>query len=211
MMIIKEQLRDLLAEGFLNHFSEEMNSTIPLYPMLMYCFIYALGLKNVLEVGTLRGYTSYYLARAANVNGGHYYGIDVHKPYCDIVKKGLDSFNLSNSIICADTKTMDRIDFTDRIDFAFLDGEHTTHAVLHEVDMIYPLLNSHGNGFIFIHDIIDQGNSDAWWKLKQDPRFEGIGVDANYGLGMLRKMEGVDYRGLAKKYGKLRYDGEPIL
>ena len=210
-MIIKEQLKDLLVEGFTNHFSQEMNSTIPFYPMMMYCFIYALGLQNILEVGILRGYTSYYLARAANVNGGHYYGIDVNQPYCDIVKAGLDSFNLPNTVLCRDTKKMEKIDFIDRIDFAFLDGEHTTNAVLHEVEMTYPLLNTSCNSFIFVHDIIAQGTSDAWWKLKQDPRFEGIGMNANYGLGMLRKLEGVDYADLAKKCGKLRYDGEPIL
>lgn len=202
----KDYLLDLYAEGFQDHFTE-INSTIPYYPMLMYSFIYALGLQYVLEVGTLRGYTSYYLARAAKFNGGHFYGIDIDESYCNQTKEGLDKFNLPNTIICQDTKKIDKITFANRIDFAFLDGEHNTEAVLHEVDLIYPILNTGGNGFIFIHDIIDQGNSDAWWKLKNDPRFEGIGLNNNYGLGILRKMEGVDYKGLAEKYGKIKSTG----
>lgn len=208
---IKDNIKDLFVEGFGNHFDPEMNSTLPYYPMLMYSFIYALGLMHVLEVGTLRGYTSYYLARAANVNGGHYYGVDIHKPYCDKVRAGLDSFKLPNTVICADTRKMERIDFTNRIDFAFLDGEHNTETVLHEVELIYPLLSTGGTGFIFIHDIVDQGNSDAWWKLKNDPRFEGIGLTANCGLGMLRKMEGMDYKLLAEKFGILKSPGGPTV
>lgn len=209
-MLTKDYMKDLLADGFVGHFNPIMNSTIPYYQMLMYTFIYALGLQNILEVGILRGYTSYYLARAANVNGGHFYGIDIAQKYCDEVKAGLDSCGLKNTIICADTKKIDRIEFTNRIDVAFLDGEHNTKAVLHEIELIYPLMPGNGTSYFFIHDIIDQGNSDAWWRLKQDPRFEGIGMNANYGLGILRKLEGMDYKGLAEKFGQIKSKEEIV-
>ncbi len=202
----KEFFTDLLAEGFLDHFTE-VNTTLPYYPILMYSWIYACGLQNILEIGTLRGFTSYYLARAAKVNKGHFYGVDIHQPYCDMTKAGLDKFELPNTIVCADTKTMTKLEFAPRIDFAFLDGEHTTEAVLHEVELIYPLMPDNGTAFIFIHDIVDQGNSDVWWKLKRDPRFEGVGLNNNYGLGILRKLQGVDYEGLAKRFGILKFEG----
>ena len=204
----KDYLKDLLAEGFIDHFNQAINCTIPHYPMMMYCFIYALGLRHILEIGVAQGWTSYYLARAAHHNGGHFYGIDIDESYCQMVRDGLDSKKLPHTIVSADTKDLEKLDFIPQLDFAFLDGEHSTEAVLHEVEMIYPLLGENGTGFIFIHDIIDAGNSDAWWKLKNDSRFEGIGMNANYGLGILRKMKGMDYEELAKKYGRVKSGGK---
>ena len=71
---------------------------------------------------------------------------------------------------------------------------------MHEVELIYPLLNGYGWGYIFIHDIVDMGNAGAWLKLKSDKRFETLGTHPNYGLGIARKMEGLDYKDVARKF-----------
>jgi cephalosporin hydroxylase len=198
-----EELKDTLIKG--DHFLDHMNTTCAYYPILIYLFARISGARNILEVGVALGYGAYYFSRAAKDNGGMYYGIDIEQNFCDNARKNLDALELPNTIICADTKKMEKIDFTDRIDIAFLDGEHTTEAVMHEVDMIYPLLNKMGYGWIFIHDIVDMGNADAWWKLKQDTRFESISIHHNYGLGILRATEGAEsFESLAKRFGVLK-------
>ncbi len=131
-----------------------------------------------------------------------FYGIEILQTMCERVDKMLTEADLPHQSICADTKDLKKLDFTDSLDIAFLDGEHTTDAVLHEVELIYPLLKEKGFGFIFIHDICDMGNSGAWLKLTQDPRFESIGLEANYGLGILRKLEGVRYEEKAQRFEK---------
>jgi len=198
--MIKSWEKDKLLAGFSNHFMDEVNSTLPYFPPLMYVFARAHDCKNILEVGIERGYSTYYLAHAAKMSGGMYYGIDNEARYCENIDRELTKANLPHKIICADTKKMEKIDFVERIDFAFLDGEHTTEAVMHEIDLIYPLLVASGWGYIFIHDIVDMGNAGAWLKLKNDKRFETLGLNPNYGLGIARKMENVDYEDVARRF-----------
>ena len=198
---------DKLLEGFSNHFLNDINATLPFYPPLMYTFVRANGYKNILEIGIEQGYSTYYFAYAAKMNGGMYYGIDIDQNACNKVDAELTKAGLPHKIICADTKELK--DFSDlgleKIDFAFLDGEHTTEAVEHEVELIYPLLSNKGWGYIFIHDIIDMGNARAWWNLKNDKRFETLGLNPNYGLGIARKMEEVNYEENAKRFEQSIY------
>jgi len=193
------ELKNTLIKG--EHYLDEMNATCCYYPILVYLFSKFTEVGNILEIGMERGYGAYYLARAAKEKGGMYYGIDIEQDYCDKIDKLLTDADLPHKIICADTKKMEKIDFVDRIDLAFIDGEHTTTAVMHEVEMIYPLMPSGGWGYIFLHDIVDGGVADAWWKLKNDDRFETMGTNQNYGLGIARKIEGIDYEAIAKRLG----------
>ena len=79
----------------------------------------------------------------------------------------------------------------DKIDFVFIDGEHTTEAVMHEVEMIWPKLQDRGWGYIAFHDIVDQGVDEAWALLKEKykDRAEFIGFHPNGGLGLMRKVK----------------------
>jgi len=198
--MIEAWKKDKLLSGFSNHFMDEANSTLPYYPPLMYTFVRAHDFKNILEVGIERGYSTYYFAYAAKMSGGMYYGVDNDPNSCKKADEELTKANLPHKIICADTKKIKKIDFMDRIDFAFLDGEHTTEAVLHEIELIYPKLNGCGWGYVFIHDIVDMGNAGAWLKLKSDKRFETLGTHPNYGLGIARKIEDLDYEDVARKF-----------
>jgi len=193
---------DKFLSGFDNHFLNEINATLPYYGPLLYLWARLHNSKNILEVGIERGYTSYYLAQAAKLNNGIYYGIDKDIEWCEKIERILKQENLPHKIINKDTKEIRSLkEFgIERIDIAFLDGEHSTEAVSHEIELIYPLLSSDGWGFIFIHDIIDTGNAGIWLKLKGDKRFESLGLNPNYGLGILRKIEGVNYEVVAKKY-----------
>ena len=194
--------KDPFLKGFNNHFLGEINSTLPYYGPLMYVILRAMDSKNILEVGIEQGYTSYQLAYAAKMNGGMYYGIDIDKEWCDKIEREFQKEGLPHKIFNLDTKKVKSLKDLgiERIDFAFLDGEHTTEAVLHEIELIYPLLASAGWGYIVLHDIVDMGNAGAWLKLKNDKRFETLGFNANYGLGIARKLEGLDYEGIARKW-----------
>jgi predicted O-methyltransferase YrrM len=185
-------------KGFSNHPSNDCNFTCTYFPLLMYLFAIIHGSKNILEIGSAEGYSAYYLAEVAKVNNGMYYGIDINPGLIERVDKLLG--DLPHKMICADTKKMDKIDFTDSLDIVWIDGEHTTEAVMHEIELVYPLLKDRGFGFIFLHDIVDMGVSGAWLKLKNDPRFESIGLEANYGLGILRKLDGVRYEEKAQMF-----------
>ena len=195
---------DPILSSASGHFLEEVNATLPYFPILMYVWAKALNAKNILEVGIAEGYSARYLAQAAEENDGMYYGIDINKHFCEEAEKNLTTLGLKHKIICADTYQLEKIDFVPQIDIAFLDGEHTTEAVLHEVELIYSLLASKGNGYIFIHDIVDMGNSMAWLKLKQDSRFETLGIGVNYGLGILRKANELNYEKNAEMFENSR-------
>jgi len=201
--MIKELKDHPFLTGFGSHPLGWMNATVAYFPVLIYLFAKIHGSRNILEIGTDHGYSSYYLAAAAKENGGMYYGVDILQDMCDRVDKMLTGADLPHKMICANTHELDEIDFMDRIDIAFLDGEHNTRAVEHEVELVYPLLNGVGWGYIFVHDIVDMGNADIWWKLQSDPRFEKLGMNPNYGLGILRKMEGLDYADVARRFGVL--------
>jgi predicted O-methyltransferase YrrM len=109
--------------GFSNHPSKDCNFTLTYFPLLIYLFATIHGSKNILEVGTDSGYSSYYLAEAAKANDGMYYGIEILPEMCERVDKLLG--DLPHKIICADTKKLKTLDI-ESIDIAFLDGEHTT-------------------------------------------------------------------------------------
>ena len=193
---------DKFLEGFNNHFLEEINSTLPYYGPLMYIWTRALRSKYILEIGIEQGYTSYQFAVAAKKNNGRYYGIDIEKGWIDKFSPIIKKENLPAQLFIRDSKEIKDLSELniEKVDFAFLDGEHSTEAVLHEVDLIYPKLSSGGWGYIFIHDIVDMGNAGAWLNLIKDNRFEALGLNANYGLGILRKKEGLDYKQNADKW-----------
>jgi predicted O-methyltransferase YrrM len=192
---------DKFLKGFGDHPLGWMNTTVAYFPILIYLFAKIHNARNILEVGVDYGYSSYYLASAAKENGGMFYGIDILQDMCDRTGKLLTESNLPHKLLCADTKKLQKLDFVDDLlDIAFLDGEHTTEAVGHEIELVYPLLKERGFGFIFIHDIVDMGNAGIWLKLKSDPRFETVGIEVNYGFGICRKLEGVRYEEKAKKF-----------
>jgi SAM-dependent methyltransferase len=179
-------------KGFATHPSNDCNFTCTYFPLLIYLFAIIHGSKNILEIGSAEGYSAYYLAEAAKANDGMYFGIDINPGLVERVDKLLEG--LPHKMICADTKKMEKIDFTDSLDIVWIDGEHTTETVMHEIELVYPLLKDRGFGFIFLHDIVDMGVSGAWLKLTQDERFESLGLEANYGLGILRKLDNVRYQ-----------------
>jgi predicted O-methyltransferase YrrM len=156
-------------------------------------------MKQILEIGQAEGYTSYYLATAAKENNGTYLAIDIvdtwnrpHEPFGYSLKRAFEGECLPARFLKADTKQMDKLpDFKDggldSIDLAFIDGEHKTDTILHEVyDLILPKLRKDGWGFIMFDDVIDMGAEGAWEVICKDKQFESLTIHPNGGFGMTR-------------------------
>ena len=169
-------------------------------PTLMYPLLHLNGFRNILEIGQAEGYSSYYLATAAKENKGTFLAIDIcdtynrpHEPYGYSLKRFFEGEELPARFIQADTKQMESIPSyadggLDIIDFAFIDGEHTTEAVLHEVEnLILPKMRKDGMGYICFDDVFDMGAEGAWAVFCSQPeRFECLTIFPNGGFGIMR-------------------------
>jgi hypothetical protein len=194
---------------FLGGFNElppwfwQPNMTDVYHPPIVYMIAALYGFKNILEIGVAEGYGAWYLANAAKENGGHYLGIDiipvwdrVLEPWDIKMTRYFEGEQLPCRWIESDTKKMTEIpSFADGgldvIDIAYIDGEHQTDTIMHEVnDLIVPKMKGDGWSYLCLDDVVDQGAQGAWAILKKDPRFEACGFHPNGGFGILRYMEG---------------------
>lgn len=186
------------------HFTN-INSTISFFGPMLYFLVRQLGCEQILEIGHAEGYTSWYLANAIRDNaerfqmwGNRYYGIDIiqtekvaeqfakQERLKDFVKiQNLDSMKLTPET------------FKDvRFDMIFQDGNHDTEHVLYEMKTLYPQLKGEGHGFWVFHDCYgpaEEGFRELEKLIKQGVyNFEYIRFPDNYGMSILRKMEGYD-------------------
>lgn len=189
-------------EGYNNNHPAlwEPNCTCWGNPLIMYPIIHVCGLKNILEIGQAEGYSSYYLATAAKENGGTFLAIDIEdtwnrprEPFGYGLKRFFEGQMLPARFIQSDTKLMTRIPGyneggLDEIDAAYIDGEHKTDTILHEVyDLILPKMKKDGFRYIFFDDVVDMGAEGAWAELCSQPdKFECLTVHPNGGFGIMR-------------------------
>lgn len=192
-------------KGFLRGFNDHLphfwqpNCTNWYEVLFIYPFLKVNNCRHILEIGQAEGYTSYYMATAAKENNGTYLAIDI----CDTYNRPIEPFGYSlrryfegeelpARFIQSDTKQMDKIpDFAsgglDQIDFAFIDGEHKTDTIIHEVyELILPKLRKDGWGYIFFDDVFDMGAEGAWAIIQKDSRFESLTMFPNGGFGLTR-------------------------
>lgn len=194
---MKEQSILNIEQGFYNVLSdtrEEYGSTHT-GPML-YLLALLTKAKYILEIGVGLGTTAYWLANAARENGGKYYGIEKNSKQCGNVNRQFGAYDLPGFVYCMDSNNLDHKFFENefaRIDVALLDGDHTQRAILHEMELVFPLLRSDGKGFIFIHDVtsIKSTHSKKGWdfvKRQYADLCEYIELPYRLGMGVLRKL-----------------------
>jgi len=161
-------------------------------------FIYMLGLaigaRFIVEIGVDQGYGAWHLAHLAKSNRGLYLGVDIVPVQKKIFEscgvefaRYFDSCRLPVKFLNEDSKTLTGLPI-ERVDLAFVDGEHTKEAVLHEVNvLLYPKAQVNGTTYICLHDIVDfPGVKEAWEIFKEDDRFQALEFYPNSGLGVLR-------------------------
>lgn len=126
--------------------------------------------KTVVEIGVLVGQMAVHLCRAANYNGGNYFGFDMWGQHGQISQfgqqgtkdaveqrlreAGLHSFTLTQ------VDTINKRDEFDAlldklcpngIDFAFIDADHSYRGIANDFFAIYPRLT--GSGVVAFHDV----------------------------------------------------------
>ena len=208
----KEYPAPIMQNIHSQHFTN-INSTITFFGPMLYFFARSIGAEQVLEIGHAEGYTGFYLAHAVKDNatrfkmaGNRYYGIDILKK--PDFEEALERWELP-----AVVKQMDSMDLkpdtfpVEKYDIIFQDGNHDEEHVIHEFNTMWPKLKGEGKGYWIAHDcygpaekgceeIISQNFSRKLW-AHGFRDIELIRIFCPYGLMIIRKMEGYDYK---KKY-----------
>ena len=184
-----------------DHIDMPINHSTPYYGPLLYWLARCAGAFYVAEVGVCYGYTSYFLASAVRDNmtrqgmtgeeSGHYYGIDISGRTVELQEK-LRAKGLPVSMIQKDSFDLVPQDFaTNSFGLVFIDGWHSEQHLRKELDFFYPMVHGSGRGYIVIHDCYGWV-FEPMQKILKDPKynFEYIRFYDNYGLAILRKMDG---------------------
>ena len=187
-----------MMEGFdrLPPWLWEPNSTCWWQVPLIYMMGIASGARFIVEIGVDQGYGAWHFAQLAKLNNGQYLGIDIEPvwkrdwPSLPSMDRYFESNRLPAKFLQADSKTLKELPI-ERVDLAFVDGEHTKEAVLHEVNtLLYPKTQKNGTTYICMHDIEDfDGVREAWEGFERDDRFQAIKFHNNHGLGILRVLK----------------------
>ena len=154
----------------------------------MYCFLQQMDAKHILETGMGEGAAGWWLAHAAKEHGGMYIGVELLKSRCEGLSKKYTDLGITNHCLCMDSihlTTEDIAQFTNRIDFALLDGNHDKEHILHELHTIEPLVPKR-IGYVFVHDIYT-ASRDGWAAVRELSGWDIFEVARASGMGMLRK------------------------
>lgn len=199
---------------------EIINSTTPHYGPLLYTMGRAIPAFNVLEIGNAEGWSSGFMAWAVKENNtrykhnGKFYGLDIgDKTH---LQKMHEEAGLPSKFIMHEKGSVDFLEHPELwpyemrnsdkhgfFDLIFIDGLHQKDYVRREIDLVYPLLKGNGNGYLCNHDVY--AFMETLWPeivARQAPDKEGVMKPAwehirfleNYGFGIMRKMEGYDYK-----------------
>ena len=178
-----------LLHGFKDHFPWHIDpSANPYYTPMYYLICRLMEAKNILEIGLDNGYSSYVLGTAAKENEGRFFGVEKHEGKARRIKKEMDLLEMPNTIIWADSNDIKKWEWCDRLDFILLDGNHNVKSILHEMDLLYPLIKT--GGIVCIHDVWSW-SAEAWDKIIKTYDFAGqLTFLYNFGLGIIRKAYG---------------------
>jgi len=160
------------------------------YGPLMYLWCKQMRARYILEIGIATGYSSYWLGQAAKEAGGKYFGIEIHQGRAKAIDEAMDKLGIPHEIWAMDSR-MITTDFmkekVGKLDFCFLDGDHSVETVNHEMDVIYPLMIKFS--YIFIHDVF-AASREAWKVVVENPNYtlEHLHIFNNFGMGIIRRV-----------------------
>lgn len=183
------------------HINTKVNHTTPLYGPLLYTLARVVGAHNAIEIGVAYGWASGFIAHAVKDNNtryeskGKYVGLDIADE--SVLQAEFDRLQLPGQFIQTESvkwlETQKMFGPGD-VNFIFNDGWHNTEYVLREIELLYPLLAGNGDGYLVMHDIY-AWCEEVYERILKDPRYqwEAIRFLPNYGLAILRKMDGYDH------------------
>ena len=166
------------------------------------------GMRKIVEIGVAEGYGAYYLATAARESraaDAEYLGVDIVPQWeremvvtpgafggplnTMTMQRWFEGERLPVRFLQGDTLDLKELPI-EWIDLAYVDGQHETTHILHEVyNLILPKCKP-GWSYICLDDVVDQGAQEAWAILCEDTKnFEHLKFHPNGGFGILRVKE----------------------
>ncbi|KAJ1310385.1 hypothetical protein OPQ81_007123 [Rhizoctonia solani] len=132
----------------------------------------ALGAKNILEVGTLGGYSSIWMARALP-EGGKLVTLEIDPRSAEVARKNIELAGLGNRIevkVGPAAETLPTLGPDHSFDFAFIDADKRNNAVYFKEAqrLVKP------GGVVIVDNVIREGRvSDEKIKEEDEPSIRG--------------------------------------
>jgi len=157
-----------------------------------------LKLTKVLEIGTCDGGTLYAWTKVAEV-GAKIITIDLPDTYTDSNMQIFESFGVPKQqnihLVRGDSHSSKTIKMVndilngDKLDFLFIDGDHSYKGIKQDFEMYSPLVKK--GGIISMHDIVLTERNEVpifWNEIKKNYKYEEIMENPNqhgYGIGII--------------------------
>ena len=150
----------------------------------------------VVDVGTYRGLSASWMARAVQENGhGHVYAIDnfsltdhesAHGPARDYLEANLKKVGVRDYVTIIDGDT-DKVKWPDKVDFAYVDAWHSYHAAKYDFNKCASL----GAECVCFDDVAGTvGPRMLIEEIRQNPEWDVVEVLRHCGFGLcMRKKE----------------------
>jgi predicted O-methyltransferase YrrM len=170
----------------------------------LYAEVLAMQPKVVMEIGTCQGGSLYLWCKAAHpeatiismdLPGGAFGGgyPEACVKFYELFKRGTQKLHLlrMDSHAASSEESLKKILGENKMDFLFIDGDHTYEGVKKDYEMYSPLVR--GGGLIAFHDIIPcEGVSRLWDEIKKANKntrelVDSAGTKRPFGIGVLKK------------------------
>jgi cephalosporin hydroxylase len=159
---MKTLINTVINTAYLNHDLTQLPSEITKFSE----FYYSLRCKNILEVGSYLGGTFYLFCKLSHPDG---HKISIDYPYYDTQEQEMEAKNVhvkmksfaeNVTIIKEDSHSeisLQKLKDTlkgEKLDFLFIDGDHTYEGVKQDFEMYSPFVKK--GGYVGFHDINDR-------------------------------------------------------
>lgn len=196
--VVEDEVLQSIQEGLLKR-GLPLISVPPEVGYTLYLFVKMVGAKRALEIGTLGGYSTIWIARALPKDG-QVVTLELNETHASFAQENIDRAGLANlvSIKVGDAvlSLQELKDSGEKFDFVFIDADKLNYP--RYLDYAIQLSNSGGvialdNLFFHGRVLDEQDQNPAPQALRQthqmlakDPRIEGIILPIGDGLGIAR-------------------------
>lgn len=180
----------LPPQDLLNFWQKDISDTTAIASVIYFIGVHE-GWKNIMELGSGKGYTARSFSEIIKHNGGKFLSVDFLKETANVIPKQENVYHFvsdtSNSK--AIREKLDEIEMNE-LDCLFIDADHTKNAVKRDFENYKDLVRK--EGMILFHDVcvLDREcEVPLWWIDAEFPGYEKMTFSFNNGLGILRKID----------------------
>jgi predicted O-methyltransferase YrrM len=147
---------------------------------LLAILVRAMGARQVLEVGTSNGYSTIWLAWAAQAIGGHVTTIERAAPKVAMARANLERAGLAPFVTIREGAALDVLaDLSGPFDLIFLDADREHYLAY--LDLLLPLLRS--GGLLVTDNVASHAHEMAAFlaRVKNDPALDSVTLPVGNG------------------------------